>query len=330
MTAASTLTGIAHNDTVNNLLQISQTCVASASNDKTLKVWNMNTNSLVNSYYGQTAQVNTLALWANNQVAAGGNDSRIWLWDMSGGNANYSYITLTAPIYTLKMHPMYSNLMAINTFNSIILYKMVSGSYIVNKTITTSRTYSDMDILLPSGNVIATGPYTDVYLFSNGTRYYTLTNSVNGCKIKQLPDNKTVVVGRTDGKMSLFNSNTSTQGSNYSVHTGAIVMLQVTPDLLYLVSGGSDNKLVLWTWALMSLTQVNTYAVSVSGMVKSGVLITPTYTQSNKTNFFFKGSAYLCTNCQIAKYCKLQNAQIAKFMAKLAPYVSTRIPEIFF
>jgi hypothetical protein len=75
-------------------------------------------------------------------------------------------------------------------------------------------------------------------------------------------------------------------------------MLQVTPDLSYLVSSGSDNQLIIWTWAKMSLTQVNTYAMSVSGTVKSGVLIAPTYTGSNKKKLY-KISSVLFTQVSL-------------------------------
>jgi hypothetical protein len=286
MTATAALTGTAHSGAVNDLLQISQSSVASMSSDQTYKVWATNSTSLVNTYNGQAAQVNTLAVWGNNQVATGGNDTYIWLWDLSGGSASYSHLNFNAPISTLKMHPVYSNLMVVNTANAITIYKMVIGSIGINVTITTSRTYSDMDILLPNGNIIATGAFTDVYLFPSGLQNYTFTNSVNGCKVKQLPDNATVVVGRTDGLMYLFNSNTNTQGSSYSLHTGAIVMLQVTPDLFFLLSSGSDNKLILWTWTTMSLTHANTNTVSVSGTVTSGVLIAPTYSGSKEIKFF--------------------------------------------
>jgi hypothetical protein len=69
-------------------------------------------------------------------------------------------------------------------------------------------------------------------------------------------------------------------------------MLALTPDLLYLVSGATDNKLVIWSWSTMSLTQVNAY--SVGGTVNAAAIIAATYAGS-------RDPKYLCNGWGITK-----------------------------
>jgi hypothetical protein len=65
----------------------------------------------------------------------------------------------------------------------------------------------------------------------------------------------------------------------YTAHTQAyglgVGVLLVTPDLVYLVSGATDSKLILWQWSTMSLTQVKVFTVS--GQIFSGAFLASDY-----------------------------------------------------
>jgi WD40 repeat protein len=285
MSATNTPTGTNHTGAVVSLVQLSASTVASGSGDNTTKVWNINSNSLVNTYNGQEGQVNSIIVSPSNELVTGGDDSTVWMWSvLTDGGATFS--KMNSKVYSLSVHPFNTAFMVVNIDNSVNVYNM-AANYRLNMTITTNRSYTDMQILTPSGNIILAGGYTDVYSYPNGTRLFTFANSPSSAvRLRQLPDNATVVVGRADGQIYLFNSNTSTQGASYAVHTDSIVMLQVTPDLVYLVSAATDNKLVLWTWTTGSLTQVIMHTVilsnSDSDTVQSGLILASPFNASKK------------------------------------------------
>jgi hypothetical protein len=148
------------------------------------------------------------------------------------------------------------------------------------KTITNYHSnYFCMEILQPTGNIVAAYQYLDIYnttydlIFSSA---YTSPSTINSLRL--LPDNLTLVCWLSNGSFLLFNSNTFSFGSLYSVHTSYGVLL-LTPDFIYLVSGGRDYKLIFWVWSSMSLTPVKVF--SMSAQIISGLFIDASFSGKN-------------------------------------------------
>jgi hypothetical protein len=130
--------------------------------------------------------------------------------------------------------------------------------------------------------------YLKIY---NQTGGFVSSIALNGTinKLRLLPDNVTLVCGLQNVSLVLLNVNTNTLGETYSNGFAfrpsgySVIMLEETPDQLYLVSGGG-TQILFYQWTTMSLTFFNAMsgiAPFLTGWVSAGLITTPTYTGSN-------------------------------------------------
>jgi WD40 repeat protein len=74
-----------HASLVNDLVQISDELLASASGDETLRIWNLTTNTCKFNLTGHTGVVFGLKQITSNILASGSSDTTIKLWDITSG-----------------------------------------------------------------------------------------------------------------------------------------------------------------------------------------------------------------------------------------------------
>jgi WD40 repeat protein len=140
--------------------------------------------------------------------------------------------------------------------------------------------YSCMEILQPSGNVAAAYQYLDIYNTTYNLIFsYANTSNSTISSLRQLPDNVTLICGMSNGSLLLFYSTALSFGTIYTAHSLPVQVLLLTPDLVYLVSGATDNNMIIWQWSRMSLTQVKVFGVS--GQITSGLFINSNYLGKN-------------------------------------------------
>jgi WD40 repeat protein len=267
-----------HTDNVNQIIRINLNQVASVSSDMTLKVWNIINNTLVNSYSAHTAAVLTLAVLPNGLLASGGADSTIRLWNMQ--TQTVTTISTLDTVSLMMINPVDGSLVTVSSLTGLISVYSPTALALI-QSYSSGRQYNDMEILLPSGNLLLAGLYSDVYNRStlNLTSNSSLS-SILATKIKLLPDSITVVIGCASGQMALFDSNTSSLVSSGFFHSDKVNVIVITPDQHYVVSGADDLTLIFWLWASMQLTYFTTVSF-VFGMPRSGLFIQTSFTGSN-------------------------------------------------
>lgn len=74
-----TLTG--HNDSVLCLLQLRDGRLASASGDKSIKLWNLITNECLITLIGHSRSVNYIIQFSDDRLISGSGDKTIMIWD---------------------------------------------------------------------------------------------------------------------------------------------------------------------------------------------------------------------------------------------------------
>jgi WD40 repeat protein len=283
-----------HTSSVVRLIQINQDQVASASGDNTIIVWDKQTGSVVNQYWAHTSAVKDMCILPSGLLASGANDLTMRIWDMQSNTL--TTFNLPAAFQSLIFNPLIgdSGALVVSLANSISFYDAVNFSLILN--FTTTRTYNGIEILQSSGNVFAGGSSLDVYDSSGNLIYRNTSSCGTLSKVKLMPDNLTVVMGFASGDLQLFNATESTsffnpmdntttiiinyvlQNSAITAHSSKVSILELTPDLLYFVSGGLGGNLVMWTWSTMSLTRKKTFTIPNS--IYSAVIIPTTFTNS--------------------------------------------------
>ena len=67
------------------------TCIASASSDKTIKIWDIRSQRLIQHYDAHTDAVNSVAFHPNGRfLVSASNDSTLKVWDLSQGRVLYT------------------------------------------------------------------------------------------------------------------------------------------------------------------------------------------------------------------------------------------------
>jgi WD40 repeat protein len=263
-----------HSLSVLRVVQINQNQTATASDDATIKVWDATTYELINTYNGHWSNVRGLVVLPGGSLASGGFDGVIRVWNMQTQTS--STINVPGWVFTMKTNPV-NGYLVVNIANSISIFNASSLASIGS--ISTGVTYYDLEILLPSGNIILGGASTmDIFTLPLGNKTFTYSlvapNYVG--RIKQLPDNLTVVCSFNNGTLVLFDSNTYAFGLSYIAHAGDVKMISLTPDLVYVMTGSRlDSSLLLWTWSTMSLTLVNNFTLA--GSMYSGIILASIY-----------------------------------------------------
>jgi WD40 repeat protein len=247
--------------------------VATGSSDNTIKIWNIDTHTLVNTYYGHTNYIQTLVVLPGGLLASFSADSTIRVWNTQAQTVSVVSVPSSGWMRFLNGNLVVALSQATNklaTYDPTTLAQQVVFS-------TGTISYNDFDALVPSGNIIAGGVnILDVYNSASGGLVRANTYSGNIVRVKLLPDNVTLACGLNAGPVVLFNTNRNEFGSSYSVHALYITFLDVTPDQLSLLSGSEDHTLILWSWSTGSLTQVKSWTVA--DKVQSGSIIQTTFT----------------------------------------------------
>jgi WD40 repeat protein len=261
-----------HTSYVNRIERINANQVATVSDDSKIIVWNLNTSTLINTYHGHMDKIQGITVLPNGFLASCGNDRTIRVWDVNS-QLLVSTISLPNIVYSLKWSAA-NGLFVANLINYLAMFN--PNTYAVTNTIYTNKTYYGIEILQPSGNLIVGGSINlDIYSLPSLTLNLSQVASQKVRTIKLLPDNVTVVIGCDSGQLMLFNTVSNAIGATLTAHgTGKLVlMLAVTPDQLYVMSGAKDNMIIMWTWSTMSLTQVKSSASAATlnyGAILSG------------------------------------------------------------
>jgi WD40 repeat protein len=271
-----------HTSYVNCMLRINANQVATVSDDRLMLVWNINTSSLVNTYYGHLDKIQGVTVLPSGYLASYGNDAVIRVWDLQNALV-VSVATTAIPGVGYDMKWSAANgLFVVNMVNNLAMFNPTT--YALTNSVNTAKTFYGVDILQPSGKLIAVGmSVLIIYNLPTFTVSYTQATPPSLTRVELLPDNVTAVLGCSTGQLMVFNTNTNTMGSTYTAHTATkwVLMLVVTPDGLYVISGAQDSNIIMWTWGLMSLTQVKSSASA--AVFNYGVLLSGGYSGSKRS-----------------------------------------------
>jgi WD40 repeat protein len=191
--------------------------VISASNDNTLKVWDLTTNTLRHTLKGHTDRVLAIAMTPDAHFAVSGSkDKTLKLWDVANG----------IEIKTLIGHTSFVNSVAISSDGQWV----ISGSWGI-------------------GNALKLWDLVE-------NQHYTLAGNLRVNTIAMTPDGQVAISGLDDNTLVLWDCS-GIPLHRLSGHTGAIDAVAITPDAKLglsgskdtIISGSVDKTLKLWDLA---------------------------------------------------------------------------------
>jgi WD40 repeat protein len=274
------LTTVGHTQPVNGIARINENQIATTNNDGIFIVWDLNTGALINSYYGPMGQGRGLVVMPSGALAHGTTSAIVSFWDMQA--LTITNVQVAASITSMMFNPKQgpNGTLVVLTTASI---KFLDGfSY----NITSSQAVSGLHVEIdgPTGFVwICGGSYVSYFNLTNNAYSGQFSTSAGINTMKILPDNETIVLGRSNGTLQLFSMTALTFGATYNVQTQLIWSFEITPDRLYLTSTCWDNTIAVWSWITGSLTLVKNWPSPSTATI--GLFINPTYTEG-KLVFF--------------------------------------------
>ncbi|MCF2151706.1 serine/threonine protein kinase [Desmonostoc muscorum LEGE 12446] len=256
--------------------------LASGSNDKTIKVWNLNSRKEVRTFTGHATQVNSVAISPDGQTLVScGYDKKIKIWNVNNGE-EISSIIVNFDVISVAISPKQQTFITGSSNGQVALFNLKAGEYI--RTLTTHE--SRVSSLAISSNYVASGSWdatikvwpkstfaghlkgiSSVAISSNqqilvsasedttiiiwnldtGEQIYTLSghsNPVNCVAIS--PDGQTVVSGSDDEKIKVWDLSNGQEVYSINAHLDGVNALVFTPDGQTLVSGGKDTTIKVW------------------------------------------------------------------------------------
>jgi WD40 repeat protein len=248
----------AHSSPVNAIVHINANQVATASNDGTIKVWNVNTKSLVYTYYGHWAAIQALVILPGGLLASCSYDQSVIIWNFANNTARAYNMSNT--INHIKLHTIYTNFLLVSTSTNISIYNASSNMSLINSVSIGGDVFYCFEIIKPSGNLLALGNVITHFLYPNLTQIFRIGVQQTTWSALLLPDNLTLITGGDNGLISVFNMSVNGYGPGYNVHSGKIDVLMMTPDQIAIISGSyNGNQFIMWTWTTMNLQQIVNY-----------------------------------------------------------------------
>ena len=219
--------------------------IISGSDDRTIRIWDLNSQKLLRTLKGHTDWVYDIAISADSQIVSGSRDKTIKLWRLSGQHR------------TLTGHTSYVNSVAISPDAT----KIVSGSY--DKTVKLwNLSTGQVDTLKGhSREVLAVAISADGKKIVSGSVDRTLiiwnlktlkaqntlvghTGDVNAIAISS--NNQQLVSVSDDRTIKLWNLNTGREIRTLRGHLTDINGVDFSPDNQHIATGSDDKTVKIW------------------------------------------------------------------------------------
>ncbi len=226
--------------------------LASASADKTIKLWNLITGKEIRTLSGHFSFVNYIVISPDGQTLVSASaDRTIKLWNLITGKE----------IRTLSGHSSFVNYLAISRDGQILvsasadktikLWNLATGKEI--RTISGHSNYIDYFVISSDWQTIATGSADNkikIWNLITGKEIYTLvghSNRVNFIAIS--PDGQTLASASTDKTIKLWNLKTGKEIRTLTGHSSFVNYLDISSDGQTLASASTDKTIKLWNLA---------------------------------------------------------------------------------
>ncbi|WGV26771.1 protein kinase domain-containing protein [Halotia branconii] len=231
-------------------------------NDKTIKLWNLETGKQIRTFIGHSDSVNSVTFSPDGKTLASGsgsfsftlnnannsNDKTIKLWNLETGKQIRTFIGHSSWINSVAISPDGKTLVSGSSDETIKLWNLETGEQI--RTFTGHSESVNSVAISPDGKTLVSGSSDETIKLWNletGEQIRTFTGhseSVNSVAIS--PDSKTLVSGSSDETIKLWNLETGEQIRTFTGHSDPVNSVAISPDGKTLVSGSSDETIKIW------------------------------------------------------------------------------------
>ncbi|AFZ14569.1 WD-40 repeat-containing protein [Crinalium epipsammum PCC 9333] len=239
--------------------------IASASNDNTVKLWNLAGREL-QTLTGHSSPVKSVTFSPDGQtIASASNDNTVKLWNLAG----WELQTLTghsSPVNSVAFSPDGQTIASASNDKTVKLWNLASREL---KTLTGHSSYVYSVAFSPDGQTIASASNDKTVKLWNlaGRELKTLTgHSSYVYSVAFSPDGQTIASASNDNTVKLWNL-AGRELKTLTGHGNAVNSVAFSPDGQTIASANNDNTVKLWNLAgreLQTLTGHGTAVKSVA------------------------------------------------------------------
>jgi hypothetical protein len=250
----------------------------SGSNDKTIKIWQLNTGKLIRSFKGDSGAISSVAISADgNFLAAGSHDtpkSNVKVWDLNTGNLIHILLGHHKPVNCIAISPD-AQILASGS-NKIKLWHLRKG----DRLCTLWHSFAvNSAAISPDNSILVSGSSDSKIRLWNpltGELLRTLTGHSDEVKSVAIsPDGQTLISGSADTTIKIWHLNTGKLLNTLTGHSAAVNSVAISPDGQTLISGSADTTIKIWCLNPVSLLHtltghsdaINSVAISPDGQI---------------------------------------------------------------
>lgn len=227
----------------------SQTLVNVSNDNKTIKLWSLNTLQETCSITGHSNNINGIAISANGLImVTGSEDKTIKIWNLQTKSEIMTLSGHNSPIESVCISPNNQIIASGDRSGIIKLWDVKTGAEILSFTGNSSYIFA-LNITPDNQTLVSGGAdkIINIWKLNNGEQIHTLTgHSASILKVAISRDGQKLVSASDDKTIKIGNLKTGEEIHTLTGHSHYLKSLAISPNNQFIVSGSYDNVIKVW------------------------------------------------------------------------------------